>query len=50
MFKVEIDKNTLNYINIQIEDTLNLIYYSSISLELMFNFCQIKIEEIDSVK
>ncbi len=57
--KVEIDKNTLKYINTQIEDTFNLIYNSSISLELMFNFCQIKIvkniyeellEEMDSVK
>ncbi len=57
--KVEIDKNTLKYINTQIEDTFNLIYNSSISPELMFNYCQIKIvkniyeellEEIDSVK
>ena len=57
--KVEIDENTLKYINIQIEDTFNLIYNSSISSELMFNYCQIKIvkniyeellEEIDSVK
>ncbi len=40
---LEIDKNTLKYINTQIEDTFNLIYNSSISPELMFNYCQKKI-------
>ena len=57
--KVEIDEYTLKHINVQIEDTFNLIYNSSISPELMFNYRQIKIvkniyeellEEINSVK
>ena len=57
--KIEIDENNLIYLNTQIEKTFNLIYNSSISNELMFNYCQIKIikniyeellDEIYSVK